>query len=447
MTITDTEPGLSAPGLHRPTSRPFGTVRLTDAELAMADGTQGEAVAAAMDLLIRYGDILGADRLVETNNVCGANIFGPRHSRVLGTSDPATLFSEFSLDSREAVTISPAVTHACQLIGPRDHENWELQGLDYATNEEITQSEDYLASIGVSILNTCTPYQVGNVPSRGEHCAWMESSAVPYINSLLGARTNTEGRESTAAAMLTGRIPHSGLHLTENRAATHLVLSDIAVESMFDWSVFGYWMGWHLRDQIPVIGGMRGPVDPIALKQFGAAVNSSGDVELYHMPGVTAEATSVEHALRGRAPEETLVFTQKDFDSVVAHLNSTATGDDIDFVMIGCPHANLDQVREVARLLEGKKIDSGVRFWIFTPSALREVARRSGWVDTIERAGGRVMADTCPAIGQFVPPGAKRFATDSAKQVHYLPQIMGTEGRFGTTAQCVRAALTGKWGA
>jgi len=444
MTLT-TDPGLRGVGLHRPSTRPFGSVKLTDDELAMADGSRGDAVAAAMDLLIRYGDILGAERLVETNNVCGANIYGPRHSRVLGTSDPATLFSEFSLDSRETIQISPAVTHACQLIGPRDHENWELQGLDAATNDEITRSEQYLASIGVSILNTCTPYQVGNVPSRGEHCAWMESSAVPYINSLLGARTNTEGRESTAAAMLTGRIPYSGLHITENRYATHLVRSEIPVESMFDWSVFGYWMGWHLRDQIPVIDGIPGAVDPIALKQFGAAVNSSGDVELYHMPGVTAEARSVEHALNGKAPEDELVFTRRDYDAVIEHLNSTATGDDIDFVMIGCPHANLDQVREVARLIEGRKVKDGMRFWIFTPSALREVAKRSGWVETIERAGGRVMADTCPAIGQFVPPGAKRFATDSAKQVHYLPQIMGTEGRFGTTAQCVEAAITGRW--
>ncbi len=43
-------------------------------------------------------------------------------------------------------------------------------------------------------MNTCTSYQVGNVPVKGEHCAWMESSAVIYCNSVLGARTNTEGR-------------------------------------------------------------------------------------------------------------------------------------------------------------------------------------------------------------------------------------------------------------
>ncbi len=430
----------------RRTSPRGGSVQLTDEEWSMADGSEGDALAAAMDLLIRYGDILGAERLVKTNNVCGAFIFGPRHSKVLETTDPVTLFSEWALDSRERLSVPPVRAHSCvQLIGPRDHQNWKLQSLSDATNKEITNSEDYLSSLGVSILNTCTPYHVGNVPTRGEHCAWMESSAVPYINSVLGARTNTEGRESTAAAMLTARIPYTGLHLTENRHATHLVRTDIPVNSIFEWSAFGYWLGWHLRDQIPVIDGIRGPVDPIALKQFGASVNSSGDVELFHIPGVTAEATSVEHALNGRAPETELVFTRRDLDAVVEHLNSTATGDEIDFVMIGCPHANLAQIRDVARLLEGRKIKDGMTFWVFTPSALREVARRSGWVDMIERAGGRVMADTCPAIGQFVPPGAKRFATDSAKQVHYLPPIMGVEGRFGDTAACVEAAITGRW--
>ena len=63
------------------------------------------------------------------------------------------------------------------------------------------------------MLATCTPYQVGNVPVIGEHCAWMESSAVIYCNSVLGARTNTEGRESTGAASITGRIPYWGFHI------------------------------------------------------------------------------------------------------------------------------------------------------------------------------------------------------------------------------------------
>ena len=36
-------------------------------------------------------------------------------------------------------------------------------------------------------------------------------------------------------------------------------------------------------------------------------------------------------------------------------------------------------------------------------------------------------------------------AADSVKQAHYLPAIMGIECWFGTTADCVNAAVTGRW--
>jgi len=44
-------------------------MQLTDEEKSMLDGDQGPAVQKAMDLLMRYGNALGAERLVETNNV------------------------------------------------------------------------------------------------------------------------------------------------------------------------------------------------------------------------------------------------------------------------------------------------------------------------------------------------------------------------------------------
>ena len=59
------------------------------------------------------------------------------------------------------------------------------------------------------------------LPVKGEHCAWMESSAVVYCNSVIGARTNTEGRESTSAAMLTGKIPDWGF-IAKNTATARI---------------------------------------------------------------------------------------------------------------------------------------------------------------------------------------------------------------------------------
>src|SRR5256884_9155478 len=44
---------------------------LTDEEKRMRDGAEGAATAAAMDLLIRYGDALACDRLCDVRNVAG----------------------------------------------------------------------------------------------------------------------------------------------------------------------------------------------------------------------------------------------------------------------------------------------------------------------------------------------------------------------------------------
>ena len=44
---------------------------LTDDEKRMRDGAEGDAVAAAMDLLIRYGFALDAERLCDIRNVAG----------------------------------------------------------------------------------------------------------------------------------------------------------------------------------------------------------------------------------------------------------------------------------------------------------------------------------------------------------------------------------------
>jgi hypothetical protein len=64
------------------------------------------------------------------------------------------------------------------------------------------------------------------------------------------------------------------------------------------------------------------------------------------------------------------------------------------------------------------------------PRALRDVADRSGYTDVIERAGGRLLGDSCPAMSRVAPEGTRVFATDSAKQAHYLPAILGIEAWF-----------------
>jgi predicted aconitase len=419
---------------------------LADDEKAMRDGAEGPAVAAAMDLLIRYGEALGAEHLCNIRNVAGTTTQpSPAKAKLVAEGGWAKAFAVISLDCDEDIEIPRTRVPTCQLqhgfsddalgIAPYPAELVALQG----------EAESFASSHGVNILATCTPYQVGNLPVRNEHCAWMESSAVVYANSVLGARTNCEGGASTGAASLTGKIPCWGNHLPENRYGTHLIQADVPVEGMQDWGMFGYFVGDVVQEARPVIvGDLRQP-NLEQLKHFGAASASSGGVELYHAPGYTPEAPTVEAAFGGRPLPEAVHYGPRERRAIYETLNDQGSSTDVDFILLGCPHASLNQIAEIAHALEGKRLHDGTELWIMTPRALRSIADRNGYTEIIQRAGGHLLTDSCPAMSRTAPPGTRVFATDSAKQAHYLPAILGIEAWFGTLDDCVDAAITGTW--
>jgi predicted aconitase len=423
-------------------------MRLTDDEKAMRDGRDGDAVAAAMDLLVRYGEALGAENLVETRNVCGTVTATTPFMRDFAMSKGGldAVYGEFNLDTERVVAVPKVRAFSSHLqLGFDPHHPVET-GVSEQTVEFYRRSEAMAARMGVQIVNTCTPYQVGNVPTRGEHCAWMESSAVIYINSVLGARTNAEGRESTSAAMLTCRIPDWGYHRDEGRRGTHLVAAQVPIETVEDWGLFGYWIGDQLQDRVPVVAGLKGPVPNLPrLKHFGAAASSSGGVELYHLVGITPEAPTVEAAFGGRRPEAELRYGARERAQTVERINAMAHDRRVDYVMLGCPHYTIEQLWEAAQLIEGRKVHPDCALWIWTARAIKSLADRNGYTQVIEAAGGKVLTDSCSAMSRAVPPGTKVVALDSAKQAHYLPAILGVQAWFGTTAQCIDAACTGRW--
>jgi predicted aconitase len=200
-----------------------------------------------------------------------------------------------------------------------------------------------------------------------------------------------------------------------------------------------------VQEAVPAIGGLKSRPDVIKLKHLGAAAASSGGVEMYHIPGVTPEAPSLEAALGGHVPRAVWRYGHAERRTAYENLNSSAVSREVDFIMLGCPHSTLEQVWRVAQLLEGKRLHGNTRMWLFVARALKEVADRSGYTKTIEAAGAHVLTDTCCAISGTVAQGAKVVATDSAKQAHYLPAMLGVQTWFGTTEDCIAAATSGRW--
>ena len=162
---------------------------------------------------------------------------------------------------------------------------------------------------------------------------------------------------------------------------------------------------------------------------------------MFHMVGITPEAPTIEAAFQGGKIEERYSFGKKELEKVYEEL-SEATGDDIDFVYIGCPHCTLQEMAEVAVYLRDRRIAEGVTFILTTPYALMMQGRRLGFVQTIERAGGYVMVDTCPAV--TIWPRKKRMATNSVKQAYYSRGSLVGESILTSTENCLRIATIGR---
>ena len=423
-------------------------MKLTSGEQFMLDGKDGKAKQKAMELLVRYGEALGAERLVATDNIAGvpgsSNPFLQKYYQQHGGGGYEAIFSFFDLDSDELVEVPKAAAHTCHLQGGYDPDNWQLLGATPEGFKISQESEAFIADRGVKILKTCTPYLAGNVPKQGDHCAWMESSAVVYCNSVIGARTNTEGRESTSAAMLTGKIPDWGFHRDQNRLGSHLIEVDVEIESVMDWGMLGYFVGEVVQERIPVLSG-RFKADLIRHKHFGAAAASSGGVEMYHIVGVTPEAPSADAAFGGAKPLEIIKYGPEERRRTYDNLNSKAKDKEVDYVMLGCPHYSLEQIQNACALLNGKKVSANTQLWVFTSRAVKAVADAQGLSKRLRDAGAVLVTDTCSSIAQAVPPGTKVAALDSAKQTHYLPAIMNIQAWFGSTQDCINAAVSGRW--
>jgi predicted aconitase len=174
---------------------------------------------------------------------------------------------------------------------------------------------------------------------------------------------------------------------------------------------------------------------------------------MYHIVGVTPEAESLEMAFGSRdsardgpkAPVETFRYGKAEQRAIYDRLNANGRDPDVDFVMLGCPHAAIEQLREAARLLDGRKVSGNTALWIFTSRAVKSQATGEGLLAPLASAGAVLLTDTCSAFAQALPPGTKVAALDSAKQVHYLPAILGIQAWFGSTSDCINAALTGRW--
>jgi len=383
---------------------------LEPADEAMLAGEQGETRQKMLEILVALGKVFGAERLVPIKS---AQVSGASYK----TIGEYGLLWLASLDARAVV---PAVLNPIGM--PRGR--WQEMGVDpvFAGKQQAVVAA--YERLGVRLDCTCTPYYLYRT-GYGDHLAWSESSAVSYVNSVIGARTNREGGPGALAAAIVGKTPCYGLHLEENRHPG--IVIDVDADT-HDWSIahygaLGYHTGKLVGNRIPYFRGIVPDND--RLKALGAAMAATGAVALYHVEGVTPDAKKNRYDCTGL---ETITVESREIERLFVEIP-------VDAVAVGCPHCSPAELATIARLLSGKTVKKPL--YVFAAQGVIDANR--SMVEDIERSGARVYADTC----MVVSPVMEKYSAimvNSGKALAYVPDMCGAVARIGTIEDCLAVA-------
>lgn len=411
-------------------------MQLTPDEKKMLRGGAGTAAKEALELQIEVGKFFGAKRLVPVSNV---HMMGD--IEVMGDSGKAFLERMSQTGAHCAV---PTTTNA------RCIDFDYVAKLKQDPNEAAKEKQliAYLRKMDVVTADTCINYQTLYQPHRNEHVAWGDTGTVIYANSVFGARSNFEAGPAALAAGITGRVAEYGFHLDAHRRGTFQVNVKTDLKDFADWGALGKLVGEAHQDYfaVPVFNGIKRPPTSDELKHLGASLASYGSMGMFHMVGVTPEAPTLKAAFGGGKPKEVVTITSRDIQHVYA--GYSAKNNPLNLVVFSGPQQSLFEMKNLARLLAGRKIKPGSHLFVTTSNGVKSAARALGYLEQIETAGGIVLEGVCfyilQNIGQIrVQNGWSNLVTNSAK----LANIIGAH-KFNTllrrTDDCVRIALTGE---
>lgn len=378
----------------------------TKKERRMLEGELGEGKQQAMEILLALAKIYRAKNMVP---ITSAQISGVSYKTI----------GDAGLEYLQDLTAKGTKVEIPAYLNPigMDSKDWEEMNVPEQFAEKQLAILDAYVSMGAKPTCTCTPYLMGVRPKAGEHIAWAESSAVIFANSILGARTNREGGPSALCAAICGVTPNYGMHLEENRVADLVVDVQTALPNRSDFGVLGAIVGGIARGRAVAFKGIKKAGED-ELKYLGAAMAAFGSNLLFFIKGITPE-------LKVRDGAEEITVDRVEMERMRKSLDS---GPEQDIITTGCPHASFAEIREIARMVKGRKLKKPL--WICVSRVVKEIAIKQGLDKIITNAGGRLVADTCMVVSPMREMGYKNTGVNSAKAVKYLPTMCGQKVHF-----------------
>jgi len=422
-------------------------MRLTEEEREILEGKRGDALRKALESIVRFGDVFGADCLVDLDH--GGHFVTSFGSPLLRpVFDIMDELIEAGLRTPKPFTVDPR---------PYDPGNVPAGFIENLVFNKVMYSkqaayEEQLRRIGLKDGNafTCACYldEVGNIPARGANLAWAESSAVVYVNSVLGARTNRNSGVLELMCNITGKAPRFGFLTDEGRKASWIV--ELKTTTMPEAQILGSAIGIKVTEDVPFIRGLDaylgGMLDARArdyLKDMGAAAASNGAVGLYHVEGLTPEAKDSGTSLV-RKDARTYVID----DTEIARIKASYpmmwkdAGAKPERCFIGCPHLSRSQLylwlERIESSLKAKRRTKVAVTTVLTAAPDVAAAFRSDEeaMSRLKATGAR-LSSICPLMYMNNPLcGRKPVITNSNKLRTY------TKARYYTDAE-IQRIITG----
>ena len=377
-------------------------IYLTKHQEKMLGGEEGDAIAKLMQLIVKIGEVNNAEKLIpiKSAQIAGVSYF------TVGES----IFSFFDLLLKDEVKVNvPSWLNPAGM----DRNKWKAMKIDeqFAKKQfEIIQNYE---KMGIETTLSCTPYLIGHQPSYGEHLAWSESSAVIMANGFFGARTNREGAPSSLASAITGLTAYYGLHKKENRLPDVVIDVDAQISHHSDFSALGYWFGENFHGLIPFFSHIK-HVTLDKTKMLASAMASAGSVAHFHIQNITPDAKAINQ----KDIEEHIIFTENEKKEIYELYDST--GEKVDLVTLGCPHASLSDLELIESYLKNKPLREDVEFWVFSSNKVIQNKDASSTIKNLENRGIKIFADTCMVVSPAVRTNFSNIITNSAKAAFYL---------------------------
>ena len=371
---------------------------LTKEEERLLSGEEGPAVARAMEVLVKVGEAMGAERLVPIKHahVSGVSIFN------IGSYGLEFLESMLSLGAR--VRVFTTANPASMLINHR----YSRHALAEAQQRVVRA----LISMGVDSRSfTCLPYRV-RAPKRGEHLGWAESSAVIVANSVFGAKTNREGGPIALMEAIAGYAPAYGMHIDENRAPTEVIRVRVEAHSIIDWSLIGLKIGEVTKGIPAIVFDSSRPRSLLDIKNLLASIASTSDSPMAFLEGITPE----------RIDYESIGLERIEID----HVEIKQCAESIDALVMGCPHLEEDEVNGMLLRLLAMHSISFNKVIIAVPTDFK-LSRVKEVLSRLRQRGIEIeiVFGACPVVTKLSELGLESVGTPHGKALHYLPRLAG----------------------